>query len=221
MIKKASTQVKNTANPVSQRWASETSVLTSLTKLRPSPVNARQHSQEQIDQIAGAIDEWGWTVPILADETGMILAGHGRFAAASYMGLDEVPVITVTGWTDDQKRAYVLADNQIALNATWDDKLFSMELADLQMIDPGWADVIGFQITDLPTFAGSTAGGGGEAYTPTYQPQTAAGQGVTDAQVNSAASQLGGAFQERAKQALIEIACPHCAELITLNRDAL
>jgi hypothetical protein len=220
MTKKAINQVKNTANPVSQRWASETSLLTPLSKLRPSPVNARQHSQEQIDQIAGAIEEWGWTVPILADETGMILAGHGRFAAASYMGLAEVPVITVTGWSDDQKRAYVLADNQIALNATWDDKLFSMEMADLQMIDPGWADVIGFQITELPTFGGGP-GQADENYRPTYQPQTATGQGVTDAQVNSAASQLGGAFQERAKQTLIEIACPHCAEMITLNRDAL
>lgn len=96
--------------------------------LRPYDRNARTHSDEQIREIAASIEAWGWTQPILVDEDMTVLAGHGRLAAAEALGIDEVPVVTARGWTQDQKRAYVLADNQIAANAGWDSDLLRIEL---------------------------------------------------------------------------------------------
>lgn len=86
-------------------------------------------------QIAASIREWGWTVPVLVDEEGTIIAGHGRVLAAQSLGLDEVPVMVATGWTEAQRRAYVLADNRLALNAGWDTELLKLELADLKAAD--------------------------------------------------------------------------------------
>src|ERR1043165_7394931 len=86
-------------------------------KLIPSARNARTHSPEQVEQIAASIREWGWTMPVLIDEVGGILAGHGRVLAARRLGVSEVPVIIARGWSDAQKRAYILADNKLAENA--------------------------------------------------------------------------------------------------------
>ena len=99
--------------------------------LIPYANNARTHSDEQVAQIAASMREWGWTNPVLFDEAGMIIAGHGRVLAARKLGLDEVPVMVADGWTDAQKKAYVLADNQLALNAGWDAELLSTELKGL------------------------------------------------------------------------------------------
>lgn len=99
--------------------------------LIPYANNARTHSDEQVAQIAASMKEWGWTNPVLIDETGMIIAGHGRVLAARKLGFDEVPVMVADGWTDAQKKAYVLADNQLALNAGWDAELLSTELKGL------------------------------------------------------------------------------------------
>lgn len=103
-----------------------------VASLTPYARNARTHSPGQVDQIAASIREWGWTVPILVDETGGIIAGHGRVLAAHKLGLAEVPVMVAAGWTEAQKRAYVLADNKLALNAGWDADLLKVELQDLQ-----------------------------------------------------------------------------------------
>ena len=97
----------------------------------PYERNARVHSPEQIEQIARSIREFGFTMPILVAEGGTIIAGHGRLEAAQKLGLDEVPVIIARGWTDEQRRAYTIADNQIALNSTWDDDLLRVELGNL------------------------------------------------------------------------------------------
>jgi ParB-like chromosome segregation protein Spo0J len=80
----------------------------------------RTHSDEQVAQIAASIKEWGWTTPVLMDEDGEIIAGHGRVMAARKLGIEEVPTMTATGWTKAQKQAYVLADNQLPQNAGWD-----------------------------------------------------------------------------------------------------
>ena len=103
--------------------------------LVPYARNARTHSDAQVAQIAASIREWGWTVPVLVDESGTIIAGHGRVLAAQSLGLDEVPVMVAEGWTDAQRRAYVLADNRLALNAGWDAELLKLELADLKAAD--------------------------------------------------------------------------------------
>lgn len=93
--------------------------------------NARTHSPEQIEQIAAAITEWGFANPVLVDEAGTIIAGHGRVLAARKLGLPEVPVMVARGWTDEQKRAYLIADNKITLNGGWDDSLLRVEFAEL------------------------------------------------------------------------------------------
>ena len=100
-------------------------------RLVPYARNSRTHSDEQVAQIAASINEWGWTIPVLVDETGQLIAGHGRIMAARKLGLTEVPAMTATGWTEAQKKAYVIADNKLALNAGWDLDALKVELADL------------------------------------------------------------------------------------------
>jgi len=103
----------------------------SIGKLIPYARNARTHSDEQIGQIAASIKEWGWTTPILVDETGGIIAGHGRTLAAQRLKMAEVPVMVAKGWSDAKKRAYVLADNKLALNAGWDNEMLALELGEI------------------------------------------------------------------------------------------
>jgi DNA modification methylase len=102
-----------------------------LGALIPYARNPRTHSDAQVAQIAASIREFGWTVPILVDGTNGIIAGHGRVLAARKLGLEQVPVIELAHMSEAQRRAYVLADNQLALNAGWDDALLRLELADL------------------------------------------------------------------------------------------
>lgn len=102
-----------------------------LERLVPYARNARTHSPAQVAQIAASMREWGWTNPVLVDEAGMIIAGHGRIAAARQLGWTEAPVMVAHGWTEAQKRAYVIADNKLALNAGWDEDLLRLELQDL------------------------------------------------------------------------------------------
>jgi DNA modification methylase len=101
----------------------------------PYARNARTHSPEQVDQIAASIREWGWTTPVLVDEAGGIIAGHGRVLAAKKLGIGEVPVMVAAGWSEAQKRAYVIADNKLALNAGWDNDLLKVEIGDLQSLN--------------------------------------------------------------------------------------
>ena len=102
--------------------------LISITALRPWQRNARIHSRKQIRQIADSIREFGFTNPVLIDREDMILAGHGRVEAAKLLGMDEVPCVRLERMTPAQKRAYVLADNKLALNAGWDEELLAEEL---------------------------------------------------------------------------------------------
>jgi|694.fasta_scaffold49618_5 hypothetical protein len=102
-----------------------------VTDLIPFARNSRTHPDSQVAQIASSIREFGFTNPILIDEHNGIIAGHGRLLAARKLNLTEVPCIRLIGLTDTQKRAYVIADNKIALNAGWDEKLLSLELKEL------------------------------------------------------------------------------------------
>lgn len=103
--------------------------------LIPDPRNARTHSKAQIAQLKSAIDAFGFTNPILVDEAGVLIAGHGRLRAARELGLAEVPTITLAGLTEAAKRALRIADNKIALNAGWDLDLLKMELGELSALD--------------------------------------------------------------------------------------
>lgn len=99
-----------------------------LAALVPYAKNARTHSEAQVAAIMSSVREFGWTNPILVDEEGGIIAGHGRVLAAQKMGLAEVPTITLTGLSEAQRRAYVIADNRLALDAGWDAELLALEL---------------------------------------------------------------------------------------------
>src|ERR1700688_252943 len=115
-----------------------------ITRLIPSPRNARTHSDAQVAEIAGSIRAFGFSNPILISPDGGIIAGHGRLAAARVLGLDEVPVIVLSGLTELQRRQLVLADNRIALNAGWDLEMLSLELKDLTALG---ADLAGLGFT--------------------------------------------------------------------------
>lgn len=106
-----------------------------LAKLREAPDNARTHSAEQVAQLARSLDQWGWTNPLLVDEEGELIAGHGRLAAAKLRGLREVPVIVLAGLTEAQRRAYRVADNRLAENAGWDDDKLAAVMKDLRALD--------------------------------------------------------------------------------------
>ena len=103
-----------------------------LTRVRPFEANPKKHSTAQIEQIAASIREWGFTIPILVDEDGVVIAGHGRLLAAALLKLKTVPVIVARGWTDAQKRAYRIADNKLTENGEWDDALLRLELGELK-----------------------------------------------------------------------------------------
>ena len=119
-----------------------------IEKLVPWTKNPRTHSDAQIAQIAASIAEFGFNNPILVDTQAGIIAGHGRLLAARKLGLKEVPVIVLDHLTDAQKRAYIIADNKIALNAGWDDDLLREELAALQQEDFN-INLLGFEDEEL------------------------------------------------------------------------
>jgi DNA modification methylase len=125
-----------------------------IDRLVPYARNARTHSDDQVAQVAASIREWGWTNPILVGEDGGIIAGHARVLAGRKLGLAEVPVMLATGWSEAQKRAYVLADNQLALNAGWNPELLRAELGELQGL--GFEiGLIGFDAAQLAALSGN------------------------------------------------------------------
>jgi ParB-like chromosome segregation protein Spo0J len=132
-----------------------------IDRLRPYERNPRTHSDEQVDQIAASMVEFGWTNPVLVDGQGGILAGHGRLLAARKLGLPEVPVIRFEHLSEAQKRAYLIADNQLALQAGWSEELLAAELAWLrdERFD---LDLVGFDATELERLL-ALAGGDSES----------------------------------------------------------
>ena len=134
--------MKKSANPADtvEHWDIE--------KLIPYARNSRTHSEAQIAQIAASMKEWGVTSAVLVDEDGGIIAGHGRVLAARKLGKTEMAVMIARGWTDAQKKAYVIADNQLALNAGWDKELLKLELDELHT--GGFKmDLLGFDAAEL------------------------------------------------------------------------
>jgi len=119
------------ANMSKKQWPADSVIRRKISSIIPYARNSRTHSDEQIAQIAASINEWGFTTPILIDESGEVIAGHGRLLAAQRLGLEEVPTMTAAGWSDAQKKAYVIADNKLALNAGWDDEILKIEMQEL------------------------------------------------------------------------------------------
>jgi DNA modification methylase len=119
-----------------------------IDRLLPYARNARTHSDEQVAQVAASIQEFGWTNPILVGSDGVIIAGHARLAAARKLGVAEVPVIVLDHLTETQRRALILADNKLALNAGWDEDMLRVELASLKEDDFN-LDLVGFTSEEL------------------------------------------------------------------------
>lgn len=124
--------------------------------LLPYVNNSRTHSPAQVKQICSSINEYGFTNPILIDEKNMIIAGHGRVMAAEKLNMEEVPCIVLKGLTEAQKKAYVIADNKLALNAGWDEEMLKIELESLKEMDYN-LDLIGFDTSELEDILGTYA----------------------------------------------------------------
>ncbi|CAE6857030.1 hypothetical protein R75461_07768 [Paraburkholderia nemoris] len=127
--------------------------------LVPYARNACTHSPEQVALLAASIREWGWTNPILIDGENRILAGHGRLAAAKSLGMTVVPCVVLGAMSEAQRRAYILADNQLAARAGWDTDLLALELGELKALGFD-LDLTGFEPDDLLRLLGPDAGGG-------------------------------------------------------------
>lgn len=125
-----------------------------VSTLVPYARNARTHSPDQVAQIADSMREFGFTNPVLIDGEGGIVAGHGRVLAARSIGVASVPCLRVDWLTEAQKKAYILADNRLAMNAGWDNAILSEELRDMQA-DGFHLDLLGFSNDELDAFGGS------------------------------------------------------------------
>ena len=131
------------------------------TSLEPYENNSRTHSEAQVEQVARSITEFGFTNPILIDETGTIIAGHGRLLAALSLGLESVPTITLNGLSEDQRKAYVIADNKLALNSGWNEKMLMREMFALDDNDYDLT-LMGFDNKELQKLLDLDAGPDGE-----------------------------------------------------------
>lgn len=125
-----------------------------ISALIPYVNNSRTHSEEQVLQIASSIKEFGFTNPVLIDDEKSIIAGHGRVLAARKLGINEIPCIVLSGLSKAQKKAYVIADNQIALNAGWDFDLLKVEIELLQEFDYD-LDLLGFDDSTIGSILSS------------------------------------------------------------------
>lgn len=128
--------------------------LWSLDRLRPYEKNARTHSSDQVNKIAASILEFGFANPVLVDGRDGIIAGHGRLLAARQLGMKQIPVVVLDHLTDVQRRAYVLADNRLALDAGWDEEILANELDEIRDLDFSM-ETIGFTEKEIDDLIGS------------------------------------------------------------------
>ena len=154
--------------------------------LIPYARNSRAHSDSQVAQIAGSIREFGFTNPVLIDGKNGIIAGHGRVMAAQKLGMKEVPCIRLSHLTETQRKAYIIADNKLALNAGWDEEMLGLELADLREMNFDLG-LIGFDADEIEKALNPPD--------PDFKPGTEDDQGKLD---------------ERSP-----IECPHCHKFFT------
>ena len=139
----------------------------SVEDLIPYALNSRTHSDQQVAQLAASIREFGFTNPVLVDEENNLIAGHGRLLAARKLKLDKVPAVVVTGLDDRKRRALVIADNKLALNAGWDEEALRVELEDLA---GDFGELMGFSEDELVALL----------KTPDFAPGTEDDQGKLD-----------------------------------------
>jgi hypothetical protein len=117
------------------RWVADAVERWAIDRLVPYAKNARLHSKHQIGLIAASMKKWGVTMPMLVDEAGSIIAGHGRVLAAKLLGYKELPVLVARGWSEEDKKAYRIADNKLAELASWDEELLGFEMSELRGVN--------------------------------------------------------------------------------------
>ena len=185
MAKGSSKDGNSIARPVARGSADAMKIVQKpVDTLIPYINNSRTHSDSQVAQIAASIKEFGWTNPILVDGENGIIAGHGRLMAARKLGYTEVPTIELKDLTETQRKAYIIADNRLALNAGWDNEMLTIELNDL-LADGFALEMLGFDPAEMQNLID-----GG----PDFEPATEDEQGKLD--------QLDPKW----------IACPHCGK---------
>ena len=184
------------------KWSAEKIEQKQLAQLIPYDRNPKAHPDSQIDKLANSIREWGFTIPILVDEDDMVLAGHGRLFAAQRLGMTEVPTIKAVGWSDQQKKAYIIADNKLAEKGEWDTPMLYAELK--QISQSGFdLSLMGaeddFELMD---------------FSPNTDP-TMDFSSISSDDMNRASDGLEQSFSERNVDASIrsqEVICPHCSK---------
>lgn len=183
------------------QWAADSVKKRLVDDLIPYDRNPKIHPDSQIKQLANSIREWGWTMPILIDENDQVLAGHGRLFAAKELELKEVPCMTAVGWSDQQKKAYVIADNKLAENGQWDTSLYFNQLK--EMSNEGYdLGLMGVDI-DLSAFN----------YNPVLEPKFDASD-IDESKMLKASDRMDKDMSDRTKsQEGTEVICPHCAEI--------
>lgn len=235
---KAITKADPTTN-----WAAYNAQRWRIERLVPSDRNVKVHHEGQILKIAALIQEVGWTMPILIDERGGIIAGHGRYLAAQHIGLTEVPVIVAKGWTDRQIRAYRLADNRLAEEGvSYDTAKLMSELKELgaegyDLPSIGYDDDFMRSMLQPPEIGNKPLGptvvsqstqfeppddseGEDDGYAPNLNPERGKGE-VTPGDVDKAGAALAAKPTDQAKQNLVELICPHCGESYEVDRGSI
>lgn len=185
------------------KWAADKVERRQLSELIPYDRNSKLHPDTQIEQLANSIREWGWTIPILIDEKDTVLAGHGRLYAAQQLGLSDVPCMVAEGWSEEKKKAYVIADNKLAEKGGWDNALLYSEL---KQINDSSFDLALMGMEDdfkLMDFA------------PSLEPITNFGE-VTNNDMDNASNNIEETFANRGmdnSQNGQEVICPNCSHV--------
>jgi ParB-like chromosome segregation protein Spo0J len=157
--------MREKSEPSERQWPAALTEMRPIASLTLRETNPRAHSLEQIEQISASMRRFGWTMPVLIDESGVILAGHGRVRAARLMGKTEAPCVIARGWTEEEKQAYVITDNQLAANSEWDRKRLGGELRKLVAADFDMT-LIGFGDDELSALVIDTKKPGAEDAEP-------------------------------------------------------
>jgi hypothetical protein len=192
---------------MNKEWAAKEVVQRNTRALIPYERNPKEHSEEQIQQLANSIREWGWTNPILIDESDNVIAGHGRLFAAQELGIEEVPCIVARNWTDEQRRAYVIADNKLGENGSWN---YSILYEELQHI--------GSHDFDL-SLTGMNAEFEAMNFSPNLEPSSHVGMIGSEA-IEKAQQHLSQAIENVTTpktEGGIKCVCPYCAEEFTIS----
>jgi ParB-like chromosome segregation protein Spo0J len=169
-------------------------------ELKPYDTNTRLHGEEQLQQIEKSIKEFGFTIPVLIDESNTILAGHGRWNVAKRMGMEKVPCLKIDHLTDTQKKAYVIADNKIAENSEWNFDVYMAEIKKLDELD--------FDLTTIGLDADITLGDFSPSEITNLEVNTTTDRDLERAR-ESMNNSIEGIKKDHAEEAT-EVICPHC-----------